>query len=333
VAALLTEGFPDIRRRLRILRLTIARSRLQRQLYQAETELGWLGWEQVDFFDEETEAHVKKVQEYENTQATLQNTGAEISGKKYAVEEELTHLQKTHGDTQQALAEERAGFATQLDQMEATRAMKLTAVQRFDRAVEELDDHTAELDARAKALMRIVEHNITIRIEEREIGDAIKRLAMERKMVLADKANAQKEASDLEASIARLRAEVHRIDLSAGEVRDKFEETRHKLTGETRVLDREKEKSSLKMANLDKEKQKPYRYIGACLADHNIAPRNQPQILARVVALRGHDGEIGIELRELNAASAAAKPGLLAAFYGILMVAILIVIAVLVHFI
>jgi chromosome segregation ATPase len=333
VAALLNEGFPDLRRRLRLLRLGVARSRIQRKLYGAETELGWLGWEQVDFFDEETAAQVKKVQEYENTQATLQNAGAELSGKKYAVEEELAQLQKTHGDTQQALAEERAGYAAQLDQMEATRAMKLTAVQRFDRAVEELDDHTADLDARAKALMRIVEHNITIRIEEREIGDEIKRIAMERKMVLADKANAQKEASDLEASIAQFRAEVHRIDLSSSEARDKFEETRHKLTGETRVLDREKEKSSLKMANLDKEKQKPYRYIGACLADHNIAPRNQPQILARVVALRKEDAAIGRELRELNAASAAAKPGLLAAFYGILAAVLLAVIAVLIHFI
>ena len=118
MAALASEGILDLRRRLRILRITVARMRLQRQLYQAETELGWLGWEQVDFFDEETAAQVKKIQEFENAQASLQNAGAELSGRKYAIEQELAHLQKLHDDTQQSLAEERASFAGRLDQIE-----------------------------------------------------------------------------------------------------------------------------------------------------------------------------------------------------------------------
>ena len=124
----------------------------------------------------------------------------------------------------------------------------------------------------------------------------------------ADKATAAKEASNLDSSIGQLRAEVQRIDLSSNEARQKFEETTRWLANEARMLDREKEKSSLKMANLDREKRKPYRFIGACLADHSIAPRNQPQILARVVELRTQDCDLVEELAKLHAACAASIP-------------------------
>ncbi len=52
-----------------------------------------------------------------------------------------------------------------------------------------------------------------------------------------------------------------------------------------RQLDRERKKSNVHMSRLDREKRKPYRLIGACLADHGIAPLNQPEILEKVLSL------------------------------------------------
>ena len=72
------------------------------------------------------------------------------------------------------------------------------------------------------------------------------------------------------------------------------------------------------MSHLDREKRSPYRLIGACLADHGIAPLNQPRVLEKALALRERDAQLSQTLADLQAACAAASPGMLAAFYLIL---------------
>jgi hypothetical protein len=72
------------------------------------------------------------------------------------------------------------------------------------------------------------------------------------------------------------------------------------------------------MSHLDREKRSPYRLIGACLADHRIAPLNQPQVLEKALALRERDAQLSQSLAELQAACAAANPGMLVAFYLLL---------------
>jgi DNA repair exonuclease SbcCD ATPase subunit len=318
VAALPQVGSQDLVRRLRIVWLRLARYRLRRSLFQAETELGWLGWEQVDFFDNEIGAEVKKVQEFENTQASLQNTTAELSGRKAAIDEELAREQALHDQAQAALAADRAPIAAQLQQAEATRRHKLDSVERFGQAIDEIKALEQRLEDHSKSFMHVVNPTMAIRAEAREVSDELARLVGERKLVLADKANAAHEAAGLETVIARLRAELQRIDAAADAARDTLDAAAHRLTGETRLLTREKERSSLRMAHLDREKEEPYRAIGACLADHGIAPLNQPLILEKVVTLRLRQYEIDDTLSDLRAASAAAHPATLIVFYLLL---------------
>ena len=84
--------------------LLVRRLRLQRALAEAETELGWLGWEQVDFFDPRLTEQVQKVQEFENAQATLLNTSAELSSRKNELAHTLAQHTSTHDETQASLA-------------------------------------------------------------------------------------------------------------------------------------------------------------------------------------------------------------------------------------
>jgi len=331
-ASLPRDGYRDLRRRLRILRLTLERSRLRRALFNAEAELGWLGWEQVEFYDAETTAQVAKIQEFENTQAFLQNTSAELSGKKAGLDEELARENTRHDETQASLAAERGPIVSRIQEAETTRERKIGSIERFSRALGEISAREQWLESRSRSFMNIVNPTMEIRAAAREVSDELAQLIGERKLVLADKATAAVGAETLEAEIAHLRSELQRIDTAAEEAREALAAASRRMANETRTLERAKEKSSLQMAHLDREKQKPYRFIGACLADHNIAPRNQPQCLEKVLELRDRERQIEDSLLALQTACSAAEPIILVTFYLLLIALIFALSAVTVHF-
>lgn len=326
-------GWRDLQRRVQVGWLLVRRMRMQRALAEAETELGWLGWEQVDFFDARLTEQVEKVQEFENAQANLLNTSAELSGRKNEVAQTLAQHISTHDGTQAALAAERAPLAAQLEQAEASRRQKLEAVERFSRAIDDLAKKERRLEARSLALMGLEQPDVEARIEAREVSDELGQIGSEKKLVTADKASAMREADMLEGVITRARGELKRIDTAAAAARETLAAARAGHDSETRLLDRERKKSSLHMAHLDKEKRKPYRIIGASLADDRIGPLNQPEILANVDALRAGLAEIGETMAALRAEGAAVDRGVLITFYllllaGIFMVSLFIGIAV-----
>jgi len=331
VASLPREGYNDLCRRLRIVSLSVERMRLRPHIFQAEAELGWLGWEQVEFYDSEVAAQVAKIQEFERTQASLQNTSAEISVKKAALDEELAQENARHDTALAALAAERAPLAEQLPQAEAARRQKLESTERFQRAVNEISALEKRLEADSHSFMNVENPTIAIRNEARRVSDEIVQLGMERKHVLADKAAAVLEAEALETTIAHLRAELQRIDAASDAARDSLAAATRRVSAEMRLLDREKEKSSLEMAHLDKEKQLPYRFIGACLATHGIAPRNQPEILEKAVTLRDRDQQLAEALNDLWAVCSATDPAILISFYFLILTLVFVLCAVVVH--
>lgn len=318
-------GWRDFRRRLRWGLLYAKRRRVRRALFEAETELGWLAWEQVDFYDERLTAEVAKVQEYENAQASLLNTSAELSGRKNELSEGLNRHSTEHDQTQAQLAAERAPLADQLASAETAYRTKTGAVERFERALEEMGRQEKRLQARSHGLLNSNAPEIETRIAAREIGDELAQVAAERKMLQADKVEAAREVAALEPAIARLRRELQRIDSASADARSTFNAARATHDSEARLLDRERKKSSLHMAHLDKEKRKPYRIIGASLADDGIAPLNQPEILSAVWALREQEAALEGAVEELRAACAAVDSSILISFY-LLMAAVIFVI-------
>jgi chromosome segregation ATPase len=319
VDSLPATGWRDLRRRVRIGWLLLQRSRLRKALFEAETELGWLGWEQVDFFDPRLTEQVRKVQEFENAQATLLNTSAELSGRKNELAQTFAQQAGTHDQTQESLAAERAPLAASLSQSEVARRQKLEALERFQRALDEITKREKQLEARSLALMAVGQPDIQTRIEAREVSDELGQLAGEKKLVAADKVNAMREAETLEAVIGRARTELKRIDAAAAAARDTLADARAGHDSETRMLDRERKKSSLHMAHLDKEKRRPYRIIGAALADDRISPLNQPDVLTKVYELRAKVTVIEGDVDELRAACSAMDRGILVTFYLLLL--------------
>jgi len=326
------EGFRDLSRRLRIAWLLFARLRLRRALFQAEAELGWLGWEQVDFFDLQVNEEIRKVREFENTQASLLNTAAELSGRKAALDEELAREKELHDEAQASLAQERAPIAAQFEEAETRRRQKLEAVERFDRALAEIARLEKQLEARSLSFMDIERPTAAIRAQARVVSDELARLPGERTHVSADRATASEEAARLESEIANFRAELRRIAAAASAARDRFAGASRRLAAEMRPLVRERKKSDLRRSHLDRKKQTPYRLIGACMADNGLAPRNQPEALEKVLALREREARLTEAFAELQAACAAADAGMLLAFYLLLAVLLVAVCVIACHF-
>jgi hypothetical protein len=318
-----SEGYRDLRRRLRVVWLWMRQWRVRRDLAAAETELGWLAWEQVDFYDEASVAEVRKIQEFERTQAELYNTSAELGGRAQALDEELAREQAAYDAAQAALEAEREPVAASLGQQEAAHRQKVQAIARFDRAVEEISAAEKELEAASLAFMEVPNPGIQVRIEARKISDELIRLAGERKLVLADKATAEGQAAMFEAGIARGRAELRRIAEAREAAGQKLSAALRRISQEKRSLDRERRKSTVRMSRLDSKKRGSYRFIGGCLASHGIAPLNQPAALEKTVALREREWEISEALAALRTECAAADARQLAAFYvGCLILAV-----------
>ncbi len=173
--------------RLRIAWLWAVRLRVRRALSERRPELGWLGWEQVDFFDEEINAEVRKVEEFENTQASLMNASAELSGRKAALDEELAR--------EKSAPRPGPGFArrgTRTPRRPARAGRSCAAVRSWKpSSASSAPSRSSPASKRARgavlAFMKIEHPDIEIRTEAREVSDELGRLARERKLVLADK--------------------------------------------------------------------------------------------------------------------------------------------------
>ena len=317
------EGVRDLCDRLRMAWLWAGRFRLRQVLWQAEAELGYLGWEQVDFFDGEVIAAVKKIQEFEETQAALQNTSAELSKRKSALDQELSQETAAHDAAQASLATERAPIASRLDEEENNRRQKLEAIKRFERAIEEIDATGKKLQARSLDYLKISNPTLQIRTDARKLSDELTGLATERSLVAVDRDRAAQEAAAVEPAIAHLRGELQRIDTAASAARDHLAEATRRIAAEKRLLERQKKKSTRRMSHLDRKKRQPYWFIGACLADHRIAPLNQPAVLEKVITLRQRNLDLTKTLAQLRSFRAAAPAAPVLAFY--LLLALLLV--------
>jgi hypothetical protein len=233
-----------------------------------------------------------------------------------------------HDQALASLRMERDPVAAQFAETDSRRRQKQEAAERFDRALEEMAQSEKQLEARNRTFMDIVNLDAATRAESRVVSDALRRIPGERKLVLADKATAAQEAAALEPEVSRLHAELQRIDAAIAAEEAQFSEAARRITTQVRQIERERKESDIHMSRLDRKKHGPYRVIGACLADQNIAPLNQPEMLEKVLVLRARETALRETIAALRSACAATSAAALATFY-ILLAALLIALAIL----
>lgn len=317
MASLLTAGFQELGRKGRRLRLRSALWRGERALSHAEAELGLLGWEQVDFFDLAINEEVERLRGYERSQAHLINTSAEISSQLAVVEDELAKSRAQHLEGLKGLEEEREPLAERLAELEGTNREKREALERFKRAVAELEQRRRQLEARQQKLVTAGAGTVEEQVEAVNVARELVRLPRELELVRADQARVLGEANAAEIEADETRHQLRGMDEAIKSERERFAEIERKLSAQIRQLTGEQKKSDATMSQLDGEKSKPYRAIGACLADHEIAPLNQPQVLHQVLDLRSALAASSGEMERLKAETAAADPAALHRFYAL----------------
>lgn len=282
----LRAGARELARKFTRAKLRLALWRARRELARAEIDLGLLGWEQVDFFDDELNAAVAKIHESETSQARLMNAAADLAAR---IERAHSENAAARGMLDEVLARtrtEKAAAEQSLGEAESEIRARRETRSRFQRALAEL---AAALDALEKqyfALLAAPQPDAASRAEILRIRDQQTRLATEQAELRESEARAAAGAAVAEKTRESLRARLDALEKTIEENEERAETLARELAAEISACEREQQRLAEQVNLLDAEKARPFLLIGRCLADHGIAPMNQPGALQRVLDLR-----------------------------------------------
>jgi len=268
---------PGLRELARVFRRQVDRVRLifeRRKLARLETALGLLGWQQADY-DDDAQAHVNRLMDCEREQARLTNESAALGLKIEELEKQRGIRQREHEEAvAEALRREQPAAKNEkqlADEMAGTRKQRREIEGRLPVIDRELA--TAEEQYRA-----LVDRENFSREHEEDL------LAL-RRVILAlprEKAEWQGKLALTEQSLRSMEELAERLR----QTRAAFEKEDAALGAEIGDCQRTKRGLEKQVDALEKAKGDPYREIGRTLADHKIAPLNQPQALAVVLRQR-----------------------------------------------
>jgi chromosome segregation ATPase len=317
-------GVRDLRRRADRQRLRVVVWLRARSLQHAEIELGWLGWEQADFFDPEMEAEVDRIRVFEKEQAELVNAGADLADR-------IRETEEQREAAKQALEKTIADSETERAPLEAERATAAAAVRtkrdargKFARHAEDLPRLQAALEMCYEELSFIEPKDAATLTDLARIREERARADRELREVQMSHGLLGDEIAALEQSIAELDQRLGVYYAAEREARSKFERIDAEHAERIGDAEQERAESAKEITALDSKKTDPYRRLGQCLADNNIPPRNQPDALLHVHELRSQIADAAEGIRRLSAESAAEDPAELTKFYALLALVILL---------
>ena len=265
------------------------------RLRKAEINLGVLGWQQADYFSAETEAQVKRIYDVEKKQASHLNREAEIAETIRALESQRVEAKIAHEAALAQIAAERQPDASAREQTFARVAEAEATVARFDGALASFDMEIERASDARRLAMRLEKQEME-RVREQKIS----------------------ECDPLREALALCDSRLAALDEKARRMQDEFDARIAALQAELRVAEREKDKTRKQMNALEGGKRSPYLHIGRCLADCDIAPRNQPDALERVRALRRRARQIESRIGQFRAQSQQADRREVRTFYAVL---------------
>ncbi len=274
-------GLREIFRRLLrfVLRLRVFLA--GRQLEKAETTLGLLGWQQADY-DENTQAQVERLVEYEREQARATNESAAV-GRALRDETEAREAGRKHFEKEQAaLDAERRHLEAEDAAAEREVAEKRQIEPTLEMRMPELDRELRECSRRYAEVAGTVGHSAAIKEELLYLRERAGAIPNEIADLRMQHLRAVSEIRALEGKLDRNRLRRAQLDREESELHHGFRFADAELAGKIKELERQRAEFEEKFASLEGAKANPYREVGRVLADSGIAPMNQPQALERV---------------------------------------------------
>ncbi len=303
----------------------------RRRLNRAEFDLGWLGWQQAEFFGTEVQAQIEKIQQFEKEQARLLNLSADHAAALRRLEE---RRQAARDNFESDAAEKR----TQREQVEkhlAETELKLdenkAAAKRFSEALRELEKLPDVLTDRYNALMAVAQVTDEIREERLRVHDLRANIPSERQDLAKRELAVTREISQLESGLSAARAQRSMLLEAEQKALETFENEDREFAKRVAASQRQIKVSERRSKTLDAKKREPFLLVGRCLADHEIAPMNQPATLERVHECRAKVAAIAEKIAASRAESAEVPATSLVYFYVLLILALAAIIFLAMH--
>jgi chromosome segregation ATPase len=287
-------GYRQIKRLVTRLALRCHLFLERRKLARVETELGLLGWQQADY-DEAIEGEVRKLTDFERAQGRLTNESAELGN---GVRELCERRVKEKAEYEAR----KASFKASLSELEKPIAVLERKIESRRKELQEAERSVARLEEKMGEAAQDPGVSNAPTPEEprpeyrfREVPNDLKNARAELARI---KEGVRGEESDLGRNLPVLTALEERLLAN----QTQFDAQDAELEKEISSRKRAKRKIEREINALEKAKTHPYREIGRALADHQIAPMNQPGALGNVhdqrLRIRTLESAIGASLDE-----------------------------------
>jgi chromosome segregation ATPase len=253
----------------------------RRKLAKAETDLGLLGWQQADF-EGEARQHVEQLTNVEQEQSRRTNESASLAQLIREGKEKREAGRKQYEEARAALEKAWAEAAEPVEEAERHLAARQKIDVDYDRLQADLDQELVEVEElKSRLIMAPVQtpeiNAELIRLRERAVGIPNAKADLKTRQ-----AQAVHEVRALEQKLAQARPQLAEATRELEALDEQFARSDGTLERQIAQRTRMKEDMERKIDELEKAKNNPYRQIGQILADHDIAPLNQPQALADV---------------------------------------------------
>lgn len=292
------------------MRRQMARMRLWwlgRLASRAETNLGFLGWQQADF-DAETERQVKEIQDVEREQTRLTNEAATHGQTCRTLRSELEALFRTRFEGRKQLAADERRVREPRVEIEAKLAAKRKIEPNFERRMPDLDRELREVSKLLTELLGTETLNPKVRQELARLRERSVAIPNEKNDLRTQHLRTVTEIRALEESLAANLLAAAEVQERTNKAEGAWTEAERAVQARIDEEERLRSKVEKRIQELEKAKANPYLAIGKVLAQSGLAPLNQPQALERVKKLNFRQGELRQIILESTEKSAAEDP-------------------------
>jgi len=294
-----------------------------RKLIKAETTLGLLGWQQVDYDSPELEVQVAKIHETEKAQLELMNERAGLSALIESLKAEMESSRRIFAEQTTEIEHESAPARLQFTELSARAAEGEKILSRFKEGIADLQTRENNLGSIFKKLSLQPETGVVLEeINRNKHQRSV--LQLEIKELESNCSRQESVLSGLKTAMEPVQASLSRFDLRMRTLQQESSANERRIEGKIREAERGKERIGKQIESLNRKKAHPYRLIGRCLADEGIPPMNQPEALEQVLEIRQVIGEIQSKIEQSQVLSAQADRRELRIFYALSFLALVV---------
>lgn len=259
------------------------RRKLRQELQRAKAELGLHGW-QAAHFPPELDATIDYLRQVEEVQVELLNHHAGLAHDLEKLDQEAEQARSLYDASCQDI-DHRLGHATQRGP-EATQELREASDREkaFRRAVSELDDRIKKLEESRQALLRDQTPGIdgklrSLLVQANELRSERQTVDQQRRIWSAKRVQTEAEYEATQTATQRGEKERRRAQR-------KLMANLAKIRRERARAFSQKSGSDNEFKRIERLKMGAYAELGEALANSNIAPPNQPELLDIVLELR-----------------------------------------------